>query len=139
VNPRTDGLLAYYATENNLLDGSGNGLNGTAVGSPTFSPGLGSFGTVLSLSSSDCVDLGNQDVFNPSVSFSVSLWANAVTWGHVMIGNRGEDKSPLAAAGWAGAAGGVRELEGSSLKSSGANSCRLRRQDWNSWAVSGET
>ncbi|OHB66102.1 MAG: hypothetical protein A2Y77_03215 [Planctomycetes bacterium RBG_13_62_9] len=44
---------------------------------------------------SDCVDLGNKAVFNPAGSFSVSLWANigawGTAWGHVMIGNRGED------------------------------------------------
>jgi hypothetical protein len=95
VDPGTDGLVAYYDMENNLLDGSGNGLNGTAIGSPIFSAGLGSFGTALSLAGADCVDLGEQAVFNPIGSFSVSLWANAATWnsdwGHAMIGNRGED------------------------------------------------
>jgi len=95
VDPGTDDLLAYYDMENDLLDGSGNGLNGTAIGAPTFSAGLGSFGMALDLDGADCVDLGEQAAFNPIGSFSVSLWANAETWnsdwGHAMIGNRGED------------------------------------------------
>jgi hypothetical protein len=95
VDPGTDDLVAYYDMENNLLDGSGNGLNGTAIGAPTFSAGLGSFGMALSLAGADCVDLGEQAAFDPIGSFSVSLWANAEVWNsdwaHAMIGNRGED------------------------------------------------
>jgi hypothetical protein len=95
VDPGTDGLLAYYDMENDLMDGSGNGLDGTAVGAPTFSAGLVPYGTALSLAGADCVDLGTPAAFNPSGSFSVSLWANAEAWSedwaHTMIGNRGED------------------------------------------------
>ena len=95
VNPGTTGLVASYSMENNFQDGSGHGLNGTAVGAPTFSAGYGPLGTAVSLTGADCVDLGNKAAFNPSGSFSVSLWANAETWdadwANVMISNRGED------------------------------------------------
>jgi len=36
VDPGTDGLVAYYALENDVLDGSGNELHGTIVGDPSF-------------------------------------------------------------------------------------------------------
>jgi hypothetical protein len=95
TDPGSTGLVASYHMENNLQDSSGNGLNGTAVGAPGFATSYGSLGMALSLAGADCVDLGNQAAFNPTGSFSVSLWANAETWdtdwNHVMIGNRGED------------------------------------------------
>jgi hypothetical protein len=99
VNPGTDGLLAKYAMENNVQDTSGNGLNGTLVGTAngglTFVDGLSGYGKALVFDGNDdCVDLGNKPEFNPAGSFSVSIWAKINTWstnwGHVMIGNRGE-------------------------------------------------
>jgi hypothetical protein len=102
-NPGTTGLIAYYALNNNLQDSSGNGNNGTSFGTATYAAALGAFGTCLKLNGAgDCVDLGKKAVFNPTGSFSVSLWANIGDWSsdwvHVMIGNRGE---PALGPGWA--------------------------------------
>ena len=95
TDPGTDGLVAYYAMENNVQDGSGNGLNGTAIGSPTYVSGPAGYGMAIQLNGTDqAVDLGNKAEFNPSGSFSISLWANigawATAWEHVMVSNRGE-------------------------------------------------
>jgi hypothetical protein len=94
-DPGTEGLVAYYAMENNVQDGSGNGLNGTVIGSPTYVSGPSGYGMALQLNGTDqVVDLGNKAEFNPAGSLSVSLWANIGAWGtaweHVMVGNRGE-------------------------------------------------
>ncbi len=96
VDPGKTGLVGYYAMSNNVQDGSGSGNNGTVVGAPTYTAGLPAFGTALKLNgTSDCVDLGKKPVFNFAGSFSLSVWANIGTWtnnwGHVMVGNRGED------------------------------------------------
>jgi hypothetical protein len=103
TNPGTAGLFACYTMSNNVQDSSGNGNNGTTVGTLSYTTGLGAFGTALRLNGSgDCVDLGNKAAFNPTGSFSVSLWANAAEWStswvHVMIANRGE---PAGGPGWA--------------------------------------
>ena len=65
-------------------------------GKITLVQGLAGHGQALSLNgTTDAVDLGNKAVWNPSGSFSISLWANAAAWdsewAHTMIGNRGED------------------------------------------------
>ncbi len=96
VDPGKTGLVGYYAMSNNVQDSSGNGNHGTVVGAPTYVAGLPTFGTALKLNgTADCVDLGNKPVFNFAGSFSLSVWANigawTSNWGHVMVGNRGED------------------------------------------------
>jgi hypothetical protein len=96
VDPGTANLIAYYAMSNNVKDSSGKGNDGTIVGAPTYAAGLSASNTALKLNgTADCVDLGKKDVFNPTGSFSIALWANIGAWGtawdHVMIGNRGED------------------------------------------------
>jgi len=96
VVPSTAGLIGYYAMENNVQDGSGSGNNGTLVGSPLYVQGPAGYGTGIQFNGSDsCVDLGKKTVFNPAGSLSISVWANITTWttdwGHVMVGNRGED------------------------------------------------
>jgi hypothetical protein len=95
VNPGNTGLIASYSMENNVQDGSGKGLHGTIVGTPTYENGATGYGKALKFNgTTDCVDLGNKAEFNPEGSFSVSLWANISTWtsawGHVMVANRGE-------------------------------------------------
>ena len=72
------------------------------VGAPTYA--AGKTGMALSLNgTTDCVDLGKKDTWNPTGSFSVSLWANigawGTAWGHVMISNRGETDNSVAN-GW---------------------------------------
>jgi hypothetical protein len=95
VNPGNTGLIASYSMENNVNDGSGKGLNGTIIGTPTYEQGAAGYGKALKFNgTTDCVDLGNKAEFNPAGSFSVSLWAKISTWstgwGHVMVANRGE-------------------------------------------------
>jgi len=95
VDPGTNGLVAYYAMSNNVQDGSGNGLNGTMVGSPTYVQGLPGYGTAMQFNGlNQCVNLGRKPEFNPAGSLSVSLWANigawSTNWVHVMVSNRGE-------------------------------------------------
>jgi hypothetical protein len=96
VDPGTSNLVAYYAMSNNVQDSSGKGNNGTVVGTPAYEAGLSASNMALRLNgTTDCVNLGNKAVWNPTGSFSVSLWANiglwSTAWNHVMIGNRGED------------------------------------------------
>jgi hypothetical protein len=96
TDPGNDGLVAYYAMENNVHDGSGNGLNGTVLGSPTYVSGLTGYGMAMQFNGTDqSVDLGNQAAFNPAGSLSVSLWANigdwSTSWNHAMVSNRGEN------------------------------------------------
>ena len=96
ADPGTTGLVAYYAMNNNVQDSSGKGNTGTAVGTPTYAAGLSTSNLALVLNgTTDAVDLGKKDVFNPTGGFSISLWAKIGAWGtawsHVMIGNRGED------------------------------------------------
>jgi len=43
----TEGLVAYYALENDVLDGSGNGNDGTIVGAPTFVDGPAGYGMAM--------------------------------------------------------------------------------------------
>lgn len=77
VDPGDRGLVAYYAMENDTLDGSGNGHDGTPVGDPIFADGPAGYGTAMEFDGT-----GNQRVtlgtFNPSADtgqLSVSLWA----------------------------------------------------------------
>jgi hypothetical protein len=72
------GLVAQYALENNADDSSGNGHNGTIVGTPTFVNGPAGKGEAVQFNGTvgQYVDLGT---FNPSGmtgKLSVALWAN---------------------------------------------------------------
>ncbi len=59
----TDGLVAYYAMENNIEDASGNGLHGTVVGGPTYAEGLTGYGMAMDFDGTDdVVELGKFDV-----------------------------------------------------------------------------
>ncbi len=92
ADPGTDNLIALYHLDGNMQDSSGSGYHGTDVNSVSWDTGL--FGQALELSGNDCVDLGQQDAWNPTGSLSVSLWAKinnwTEDWGCVMISNRGE-------------------------------------------------
>ena len=46
-DPGTDGLVAFYALENDVLDSSGNGNDGTIVGAPTFVDGPAGYGMAM--------------------------------------------------------------------------------------------
>ncbi len=75
-------------------DASGNGRDGALVGDPEWVPGQ--LGSALQFDGDgDAVELGNEDVFNFSGSFSISVWANIEAWNdggwqNVMVGKHGE-------------------------------------------------
>ncbi len=72
-DPGTDGLVAYYALENDVTDSSGNNLNGTLVGDPAFVEGVA--GMALDFDGiDDVVELGKFDVFG---QISLATWVKA--------------------------------------------------------------
>jgi hypothetical protein len=96
-NPGTEGLVAYYAMENNVKDGSTSGINGTIKGAPTYVPGpFTAYGKALSFKAdtNDVVDLGKADPFNFAGSFTFAFWADiqnwSTEWNYVMVATRGE-------------------------------------------------
>ena len=91
VDPNIDGLVAYYAFENNVLDSSGNGLHGTIIGDPEFVAGVE--GMALDFNGDDYVDCGTNDVLNNlSDAMTVSTWLNirSVTTTWMVMVNKGE-------------------------------------------------
>ena len=74
--------MAYYAFTNDVKDSSNGGNNGTIVGTPAYVTGLAGYGTALQFNGgTDAVNLGaSKAAFNPTGSFSVSLWANIGAW-----------------------------------------------------------
>jgi len=84
VDPGTDALVAYYAFENDANDSSGNELHGDIVGDPNFVEGA--VGMALQLDGvDDCVDLGNDALFDITEAITLAAWVNTKD-----IGN-GED------------------------------------------------
>jgi hypothetical protein len=75
VDPGSDGLVAYYALENDANDSSGNGLDGTIVGDPMFVEGAIGMGLQLD-GVDDYVDLGNDPLFDLTEQVTLSLWVN---------------------------------------------------------------
>jgi hypothetical protein len=77
VNPGTEGLIAYYAFENNANDSSDNGLHGTIVGDPVFVEGPAGYGMALDFDGDgDYVDCGNSPLFDVTEQISVAAWVN---------------------------------------------------------------
>jgi hypothetical protein len=91
-----DPLIAWYkfndGSGTTAVDSSVNGNNGTLVGNPQWV--AGQIGGALQFDGDDYVDMGNNLLFNPSDSFSITLWAYITDWSqewsHVMISRRGE-------------------------------------------------
>ena len=76
VDPASNGLVAYYALENDAVDSSGNGLDGTIMGDPVFVEGAVGMGLQLD-GVDDYVDLGNDPLFDLTGSeVTLSLWVN---------------------------------------------------------------
>jgi len=75
VDPGTDGLVAYYALENDANDSSGNGLDGIIIGDPNFVEGAVGMGLQLD-GVDDYVDLGNDPLFDMTEQVTLSLWVN---------------------------------------------------------------
>ncbi len=77
ADPGSQGLVASYALENNLDDGSGNGHAGTAVGAPKYVQGPAGYGMGMEFDGTGAqyVTVGT---FNPSQAtgqLTVALWA----------------------------------------------------------------
>jgi hypothetical protein len=82
VDPGTDGLVVSYALDGDVLDGSGNGFDGTLVGDdpddpnnagPTFVEGI--IGMALQTDGvDDSVDTGNAENLD---NWTISVWAKS--------------------------------------------------------------
>ena len=79
VDPGADGLAASYALENDVLDGSGNGNDGTIVGNPTWIPGV--LGTALEFhglgasgGGGDYINCGSGASLDITGPISLALW-----------------------------------------------------------------
>ncbi|MFC1713038.1 LamG domain-containing protein [Candidatus Poribacteria bacterium] len=71
----TDGLVAYWAMDGDLADGSGNGNDGTPVGDPIWADGPIGFGQSLSFDGvDDHVTLGAGPSLSGPTDFTVGLW-----------------------------------------------------------------
>ena len=74
VDPGTDGLVAYYPLENDVLDSSGNGNNGTIVGAPTFVDGPVGLGMAMEFDGESYVDVGNDASLDITGPISMGIW-----------------------------------------------------------------
>jgi hypothetical protein len=76
VDPGTANLVAYYPLDGDVLDASGNGLDGTIMGDPNFVEGV--VGMALQFDGvDDYVDCGNSPLFDLTGSeVTLSLWVN---------------------------------------------------------------
>jgi hypothetical protein len=73
----TNGRVAWYPLAGNANDYSGNGNNGTAVGSPAYGNGVnGAADSAIVLAGTQYVNVGNVPLFDfGSGDFTISLWA----------------------------------------------------------------
>ncbi|MCH8121055.1 MAG: discoidin domain-containing protein [Planctomycetes bacterium] len=74
VDPGSDGLVAFYALENDVLDGSGNGNDGTIVGDPVFVEGPAGYGMAMEFDGDDHVDTGNTEDL---ATWTIACWAKS--------------------------------------------------------------
>ena len=75
TDPGTNALVAYYALDNNVEDSSGNNLNGTIVGTPSYITGVA--GMALSLNGVDnYVNCGDNASFDITEQITLSAWIN---------------------------------------------------------------
>jgi hypothetical protein len=93
VDPGTDGLVAYYPLDGDVLDASGNGLDGTMMGDPNFAEGVA--GMALDLDGDgDYVDCGtNEELNSLSQKMTVATWVNirSITTAWMAIAVKGEN------------------------------------------------
>jgi len=85
------GLVAYYAMENDVLDGSHNGNDGTIMGDPNFVDGPAGFGMALAFDGDgDIVDCGYDPTLAIAGAVTLSGWINVGVPGldHKVGGNQ---------------------------------------------------
>jgi|GEM_PF-578011 len=93
VDPGTGGLVASYALENDVLDGSGNELHGTIVGDPVFVEAQVGMGLLLD-GVDDYVDLGNPSILDFGTGdFTVGAWINMTAIERGTVYAKGGDNS----------------------------------------------
>gem|GEM_PF-1307911 len=81
VDPGADGLVAYYALENNTDDSSGNDLHGTIVGAPTYVEGPAGYGTAMEFDGESYVDCGFDPRLDITGPISMGIWIQPGTDG----------------------------------------------------------
>jgi hypothetical protein len=74
VDPGTDGLVAFFPLENDVLDASGNGNDGTIVGDPVFVDGPAGLGMAMEFDGDDYVDTGNVEDL---AEWTIGCWAKS--------------------------------------------------------------
>jgi len=73
VDPGTGNLVASYSFEDNVQDGSGNGLDGVVVGNPFFVEGA--VGKAIAFDGiNDSVFLGDNPAFDITEQITISAW-----------------------------------------------------------------
>jgi hypothetical protein len=71
--PKDANLVLYYKSENNAVDSSGKGINGTATGSPGYASGV--FGQAIGLNGSNYVNCGNPALLKFALqNWSICAW-----------------------------------------------------------------
>jgi len=81
VDPGTDGLVAYYPLDGDVLDSSGNELDGTIMGDPNFVEGI--IGMALQTDGvDDYVDCGNDPLFDFTEQITLAIWVNVNDFGN---------------------------------------------------------
>jgi hypothetical protein len=83
VAPGTDGLVAYYALENNTDDSSGNNLHGTIVGNTAFVEGPAGYGMAMEFDGESYVDCGFDPRLDITGPISMSIWIQPGTDGSI--------------------------------------------------------
>jgi len=83
VDPGTDGLVAYYALENNTDDSSGNELHGTVVGAPSYVEGPVDYGMAMEFDGESYVDCGFDPRLDVNGPISIGIWVKPGTDGSV--------------------------------------------------------
>ena len=89
TDPGTDNLIAAYAFENDVLDGSGNGNDATVNGDPAFVEGL--VGMALEFDGDgDFLDCGTNPILALTDAVSISAWVKVAVMGadHKVGGNQ---------------------------------------------------
>jgi len=94
VDPGAEGLVAYYAFENDANDSSGNEIHGTLVGDAGFAEGPAGYGVALNLDGDgDYVDCGLNPMLDITEQITFTYWMKAAAldkgWNTVL--SRGDD------------------------------------------------